>query len=78
MFSKYWMEVVTQGHEEEAGFPDLLSQEIAVLLALVVPPIEARSAVVVDPIFVPNKIGIAPTSPIKLDTPSGPAVAAKF
>ena len=27
------MEVVTQGHEEEAGFPDLLSQEIAVLLA---------------------------------------------
>ena len=52
--------------------------ERAVRLAFTVPPIEASSAVVVEPILVPNRIGMAPVSPMILLTPSGPAVAARF
>ena len=52
--------------------------DIAVLLAFTVPPIDASSAVVVEPILVPNSIGIAPARPMILVTPSGPAVAARF
>ena len=52
--------------------------ESAVRLAFMLPPIEASRAVVVEPIFVPNRIGIAPARPIRLLTPSGPAVLARF
>ena len=50
----------------------------AVLLALMEPPIAARTAVIVVPMLEPYRIGIAPASPRILVTPSGPAVAARF
>ena len=41
-------------------------------------PMQANSAVMVVPILSPNRIGIAPSKPRILLTPSGPAVEAKF
>ena len=51
---------------------------IAVLLASRLCPSDASSAVMVVPILSPRRIGIAPTSPRILVTPSTPGWAAKF
>ena len=41
-------------------------------------PIHANSAVIVVPMLSPRRTGMAPARPMMLETPSGPACAAKF
>ena len=51
---------------------------MAVLLAFLDCPMDARSAVMVVPMLSPKRIGIAPARPMTLCIPSGPGCDAKF
>ena len=60
--------------------PEMLKMQCAsaVLFASLVCPILASKAVIVVPMLSPSRIGIAPTRPRILLTPSGPGCSAKF